>query len=160
MMDQEWKKQLRRQASEHHMCKENRDALEETTSRADAICLYKKTIDWALEEGFPNLETLRECFSDCEMNGIYIDKHFDGEVLDAHQVYVFHNCTGVIRTGLNVQKRIIPMLYFANGCDMRVECAHRYGISTMVPLYVFGRNSIAGESSEDMVCLTFNQSVK
>lgn len=160
MMDQYWKKQLRRQASERGMCRENRKALEEVTSRMDAIGLYKKTIDWALEEGYPNLETLRKCFSDCELSGIFVDKHFDGEVLDEQQVYVFHNCTGTIRTGLNIQERRIPMLYFANGCEMRVECAHRYGTSVKVPLYIFGENSVASEDSEDMKCIIYKQSVK
>lgn len=159
-MDNEWKKRLRREASARHMCEENRRALEEVTSKADAISLYKKTIDWALEEGYPSLAILREFFGDCELFGIYIDKHFEGEVLDEHQVYVFHNCTGTIQTGLNIEKQIIPMLYFANGCDMKIECAHRYSTDTSVPLYVFGDNKVSGEQSKDMHCVTYNHSVK
>lgn len=160
MMDNEWKKQLRREASARHMCKENRDALEEVKSRVEAIGLYKKTIDWALEEGYPTLETLRKHFADCELAGVYVDRHFDGEVLDSQQVYVFHNCTGTIRTGLNLDRQIIPMLYFANGCEMKVECAHRYGSATRVPLYIFGENKIDFERSADMECITFNHGVK
>ena len=160
MMDNEWKKTLRREASARHMCEENRRALEEVTSRVSAISLYKKTIDWALEEGYPKMETLRKYFSDCELSGIFIDKHFDGEVLDSQQVYVFHNCTGTIKTGLNVKKKLIPMLYFANGCDMKVECAERIGATAPVPLFVFGKNSVSGETSEDIRCVTYYHPVK
>lgn len=160
MMDNEWKKQLRREASAHHMCEENRRALEEVTSRATAIGLYKRTIDWALEEGYPGMDTLRKYFTGCEMFGIYIDKHFDGEVLKDHQVYVFHNCTGTIKTGLNLEKQLIPMLYFANGCDMRVECAEGYGTSINIPLYIFGENKVEHCSSPEMKCKIFQHSVK
>ena len=143
------------------MCEENRHALEGVESKSDAISLYKKTIDWALEEGYPDLDTLRKFFSDCEAYGIFIDRHFDGELLDNHAVYVFHNCLGTIRTGLNVERRIIPMLYFANGCDMRVEGIKGSGMSVKVPLYVFGRdNLISCEQSDDIICTTFNFDTK
>lgn len=160
MMDNEWKKYLRREASAHHMCEENRRALEEVTSKADAISLYKRTIDWALEEGYPSVPVLRKFFGNCELFGIYIDRHFNGEILDDQQVYVFHHCTGTIRTGLNVAKGLIPMLYFDNGCDMKVECAHRYGTDVLVPLYLYRSCRVSGERSEDMRCVIYNQPVK
>lgn len=142
------------------MCAENRDALERVSGKEEAIELYKRTIDWALEEGYPSLHTIREFFSDCEEQGIYVDKVFHGEDLRDHQVYVFHNCTGTIRVGLNADKAIIPMLYFANGCTMKVEAAGPKGYATIVPLYVFGDNRITGEKSEDIVCKTFKLEVK
>lgn len=154
-MKELWLNILRRQASSHHMCEENRRALESVEDKAGAISLYKKTIDWALEEGYPDLETLRRHFSDCELFGIYVDKEFHGEQLTGHQVYVFHNCSGTIRTGLNVEKRIIPMMYFANGCDMDVRGIKGSGRSVRVPLYVFGQNRIGAEQSEDIQCLTY-----
>lgn len=144
----------------HHMCKENRNALENVESKAEAISLYKKTIDWALEEQYPMLSTLRSHFSDCEIYGIFIDKEFHGEILDAHQVYVFHNCRGTIRTGLNVERRIIPMLYFANGCDMEVKSSGRFPCPIRVPLYIFGDNRISREESEDLECRTYKFDVK
>lgn len=159
-MDNLWKKQLRREASAHHMCAENRDALEGVETKEQAIALYKKTIDWALEEGYPTLETLRRDFSDCEDYGIFIDRHFKGEVLNHHQVYVFHNCSGTIRTGLNLGKRIIPMLYFANGCDMNIKGVHNPVMQVRVPLYVFGDNRISAEQSEDILCKTYKFDVK
>lgn len=160
-MERQWQKQLRHEASLHHMCEENRTALEHVESKSDAISLYKKTIDWALEEGYPSLSTLRRDFSDCEANGIFVDRHFDGEVLDRQSVYVFHNCTGTIRTGLNVGMKTIPMLYFANGCDMSVKGIKGSGLSVRVPLYVFGTdNRISAEQSEDIICTTFNFDTK
>ena len=159
-MDKQWKRQLRREASVHHMCAENRSALEGADTMSSAIELYKKTIDWALEEGYPNLGTLRRYFSDCGEFGIYVDKEFHGEVLTQHQVYVFHNCTGTIRTGLNISQKIIPMLYFANGCDMIVRGIPGSETQARVPLYVFGENCVSGEQSDDIICKTYTYDVK
>lgn len=159
-MENLWKRQLRREASAHHMCAENRTALDAVDTKEKAIELYKKTIDWALEEGYPAIETLRRDFKDCEGQGVYIDRHFDGEILDQHQVYVFHNCTGTIRTGLNLKKRIIPMLYFANGCDMDVRGIRNSAMQVRVPLYIFGENRIGAEQSEDLLCKTYKFEVK
>lgn len=144
----------------HHMCEENRTALESVETKADAIALYKRTIDWALEEGYPDMDTLRRYFSDCEAEGVYVDKEFHGEVLADHQVYVFHNCRGMVRTGLNVGQKIIPMLYFANGCDMEVQGISGQGLSVRVPLYVFGGNNIRAEWSGDIHCVTYEKDVK
>lgn len=155
-----WKKQLRREASAHHMCEENRSMLESVESKSDAIELYKRTIDWALEEGYPDLETIRSCFSDCESDGVFVDKHFTGDVLTDHQVYIFHNCTGVIRVGLNVKMRIIPMLYFANGCQMTIKPVRPSVSDVRVPLYIFGDNRINTEKSEDVVFKTYRFEVK
>lgn len=160
VMDTQWKRQLRREASAHHMCAENRTALDGAETKEQAISLYKRTIDWALEEGYPSISTLRRDFSDCGEYGIYVDRHFDGDILNQHQVYVFHNCTGTIRTGLNLKKRIIPMLYFANGCDMDVKGIRNSAMQVRVPLYVFGDNRIGAEQSEDLICKTYKFETK
>ena len=159
-MDKQWIRQLRKEASAHHMCAENRLALSSIEDKSAAISLYKKTIDWALEEGYPCMETLRREFSDCGVYGVFVDHHFDGEILDEHAVYVFHNCTGTIRTGLNVKKQIIPMLYFANGCDMSVKGLSGKKLQARVPLYVFGDNRVSSEQSDDIVCVTYKFDVK
>lgn len=159
-MKQDWQNQLRREASLHHMCEENRAALSAADSKHDAIKLYKGTIDWALEEGYPSLDTIRRFFSGCESDGIFVDKEFHGETLTDQQVYVFHNCKGTVRTGLNVAKRIIPMLYFANGCEMDVKGMAGSGTSARVPLYVFGQNRISGEHSEDIECVVYKFDTK
>lgn len=156
MMNQTLIGQLRREASAHHMCEENRRALMGVENISDAIALYKKTIDWALEEGYPRIDTLRKYFSNCEEYGVFIDKHFNGENLIDQQVYVFHNCTGTIRTGLNLDKKIIPMLYFANGCNMNIESYLETGSQIIVPLYIFGQNVIHPEVSDNILCRVFN----
>lgn len=144
------------------MCEENRSALEECGSKSDAIALYKKTIDWALEEGYPSLQVLESEFSDCEADGVFVGKHFNGELLDAQQVYVFHHCSGWIRTGLNIQEQNIPMLYFANGCDMKVL---GNGVGTpsspsRVPLYVFGDNKVRTTADDNIEWVTYPFEVK
>lgn len=160
MVNEDWYKVLRRGASSHHMCEENRLLLEECKDKHEAISLYKRTIDWALEEGYPDINTLKTFFSDCEDDGVFINRHFNGEVLIDLPVYVFHGCSGSIRTGLNIDKKIIPMLYFANGCDMYIASSDNYGASSRVPLYVFGQNSIKHERSEDIDCVIYKFDVK
>lgn len=159
-MENEWKKLLRRKATASHMCEENRTALGQVETKADAIALYIQTIDWALEEDYPGLNVIRRYFQDCEQYGIFVDKTFSGETLIDLPVYVFHNCKGSIRVGLNTSKRIIPMLYFANGCDMTITSSNTLGLRSRVPLYVFGDNTVIAESSEDIICRTYNFDVK
>lgn len=159
-MENDWKKNLRREASAHHMCEENRESLSSVDSKEKAIDLYKKTIDWALEEGYPSFSTLVRDFSDCEDYGIYVNKVFHGEKLDEQKVYVFHNCRGTIYTGLNVPKRIIPMLYFANNCEMRIRPSGPSGVDVRVPLYVFGQNNLVTDRSNDVSFKIYNFEVK
>lgn len=159
-MDTQWQRQLRREASAHGMCAEYRDALGTVETKHDAVALYKRCIDWALEEGYPSIDTIRHDFKDCEVDGIFVDKVFHGERLDDQQVYVFHNCSGTIRTGLNVRKRIIPMLYFANGCSMDVKSISETAPKVRVPLYIFGQNRIVSEQSENIECVTYKFDVK
>lgn len=161
-MEENWKRQVRREASVHHMCEENRDALSSIETKKDAVDLYKKTVDWALEEGYPSLDTLRRDFSDCEEYGVFVDKHFNGELLNEQQAYVFHQCTGEIKVGLNLEKRIIPMLYFANDCNMVVKSSGSSPtpFPIRVPCYIFGQNRISVENSEDLECKTYKFQVK
>lgn len=154
-MENQWQRQLRREASAHGMCSEYRDELGSIETKQDAIALYKRCIDWALEEGYPSIDTLRRDFKNCEVDGIFVDKVFHGEQLDDLQVYVFHNCTGTIRVGLNLKKKIIPMLYFANGCDMDIKGVPGSAMQVRVPLYVFGQNRVGAEQSDDIICQTY-----
>lgn len=161
-MSLNWKPYLQRLAREHNMCADNRAYLSACETKEDAIRLYKQTIDWALEEGYPDLDFLRKEFSHCESEGLYIDHHFEGDILNEQQVYVFHNCTGTIRVGLNLAKKIIPMCYFANNCDMTI-----LGIETengfmpdRVPLYIFGENNIHAENSHTMEVRIYHSGVK
>ena len=138
-----WKEYLLRQARLNSMCTENIDALKACETKADAIALYKKTIDWALEKNYPPVNFIRNEFGDCEDLGIFVDKTFYGEVLNEHQCYVFHNCRGHIAVDINIEKKIIPMLYFANGCNISVSCVSEI----RVPLYIFGENNIHADDT-------------
>lgn len=143
-----WKEYLLRQARLNSMCTENIDALRACETKADAIALYKKTIDWALEKNYPPVNFIRNEFGDCEDLGIFVDKDFHGELLVEHQCYVFHNCRGHITVDINIEKRIIPMLYFANGCNLRITRAETLQSSHIkVPLYIYGENTIIAKDT-------------
>lgn len=160
-MTMTWKDNLLRYAKLNSMCAENISALKECETKSDAIQLYKKTIDWALERNYPSLETLRSEFAEHKDEGLYIDHTFNGEILNEHQVYIFHNCKGVIRTGLNADKAIIPMLYFANGCEMTIEGVNAVRIMPdIVPCYVFGENAITAENDINAIFRIHREEVK
>ena len=146
-----WKEYLLRQARLESMCTENMDALRVCETKADAVALYKKTIDWALEKNYPPVNFIRNEFGDCENLGVYIDRTFNGDLLDEHQCYVFHNCRGHISVDINLEKKIIPMLYFANGCDLSISRADTpHTLPIRVPLYIFGENNISAEDNNDV----------
>ena len=160
-MSQNWKPYLQRLAREHKMCAENRAYLNACEDKNDAIRLYKQTIDWALEEGYPDLDFLRKEFGEYQSNGIYIDHHFENDILDEQQVYVFHHCTGAIRVGLNLAKKIIPMCYFANKCNMTILGLEGERLfPDRVPLYVFGENKIDARNSDTMEVRMFKHKIK
>ena len=143
------------------MCDDNRAYLSACETKEDAIRLYKQTIDWALERGYPDIDFLRKEFSQYHSQGVYIDHHFNGEILNEQQAYVFHNCTGTIRVGLNVAKKIIPMCYFANGCDMIVMgIEHDNVLPDRVPLYIFGDNNVEAKNSNYMEARVYHHELK
>lgn len=146
-----WKEYLLRQARLESMCTENMDALRTCETKADAVALYKKTIDWALEKNYPPVNFIRNEFGDCENLGVYIDRTFNGELLNEHQCYVFHNCKGHINVDINISLKIIPMFYFANGCDLSISHADTpHTLPIRVPLYIFGENNISAEDNDDV----------
>ena len=160
-MSNSWKLYLQKLARKHGMCADNRAYLSACEDKKDAIRLYKQTIDWALEEQYPDIDFLRKEFSQCESEGVYIDHHFDGELLNDHQAYVFHNCTGTIRLDINLEKEIIPMCYFANNCNMTIlgNDSHRL-LPIQVPLYIFGKNNICSVNSDTFKTRIFNENLK
>lgn len=124
------------------MCREGLSKIA-TGDKAEMVDYYLSIPDWCLERDFPDLQTLTELFADCESKGLYVNKKFNGEVLDDLQTYVFHNCSGEIKVGLNIDKGRIPMLYFANGCRMHITgCNQGYSPPIKVPLYLFGDNEV------------------
>lgn len=156
-----WKAYLQQQAKVHRMCADNRAYLYACETKEDAIRLYKQTIDWALEEQYPDIDFLRKEFNTQESQGFFVDHHFDGEILNEHQVYVFHHCTGTIRVGLNLAKKIIPMCYFANNCNMTIlGIESEKDFADRVPLYIFGDNKVGAINSEFLDARVYQHKVK
>lgn len=132
---QDWKDILIERAKEQGMCRENFTALERLSDRKSAVALYKKTVDWALENGYPGLDVIRRYFNGMEQDGIYVDWNLKYDEV-VSQVAVFHNCSGTIRTGLNVGTSVIPMLYLANGSRLVIDGNGRTDWPVTVPVYV------------------------
>lgn len=132
---QDWKDILIERAKEQGMCRENFTALERLSGKKSAVALYKKTVDWALENGYPGLDVIREHFNGMEQDGIYVDLDFKYDEV-VSQVAVFHNCSGTIRTGLNVETAVIPMLYLAKGSRLVIDGNGRTDWPVTVPVYV------------------------
>lgn len=131
------KKTLMQEAREHGICIEGYNDMRGFDIEG-LVDYYIKHPDWCLERNFPSLSLLNEYFKRYEYKGIFIEKTFDNVCLADKLVYVFHNCKGSINTQLNLEKSLIPMLYFANDCDMHIHCNE----NIKVPLYIFGHNKI------------------
>lgn len=126
---------------------------------------YVANPDWCLERDFPDLQTLTGSFSDCEDKGVFVNKRFHGEVLNERQAYIFHNCSGTVKVGLNAEKAIIPMVYLANGCRMRIvgvkdgEGRSDKSGRVRVPVYVFGKNDYSARGNRYVEFVIYNESV-
>lgn len=120
---------------------------------------YIANPDWCLERDFPSLSFLREHFADIGNKGIFVDKEFNGELINDKQVYIFHHCKGTIKVGLNVEKAIIPMLYFANGCQMQIEGVGESLHKAKIPIYSFGRNSLSANANDHTEFRIYSQDV-
>lgn len=105
------------------LCENYRNPLERCETAAQAIRLYKNCISWALQECYPTKDDLLNFASKDVLaeNGVFIDTEFDGERVDSHICCVFLNCKGRISTGLNVSKKVIPMLYLSDGSNLEVS---------------------------------------
>lgn len=119
--------------------------------REGLIDYYIQNPDWCMERGFPSLELMRREFSDIEGKGVFIGKTFDGEVFDKLQTYIFHDCKGTIRVAMDYENAVIPMLYFANGCRMRVECEQKNDPAINVPLYIAEDCKVVGARTDNCV---------
>lgn len=117
--------------------------------REGLIDYYVQNPDWCMERGFPSLELLRREFSDIEDKGVFVGKTFDGEVFDRLQAYIFHDCKGTIKVAMDYENAVIPMLYFANGCKIRVECEQRNDPAINVPLYIAEDCKVVGAKSDN-----------
>lgn len=126
--------------------------------RDELIAYYLKCPDWCMERGFPGLDILRSEFSDIEDKGVYVGKTFNGEVFSDKQVYIFHDCKGQIRVGWDEYGAVIPMLYFANGCDIEIiGDGHFNPFPIQVPVYSFGENWIEAISDTEVIFKLYNK---
>ena len=151
------RKELLHTAHDKGICADGYRQMLESADKDALVEYYTAQPDWCLEHGFPDLQTLREHFADAGNKGVFVDRTFNGELLNDLQVYVFHNCKGRIKVNLNVEKSIIPMLYFANGCDMTVDFHQPASVSSVrqlppvkVPIYSFGKNDVTAVSDENV----------
>lgn len=153
-MGNDLKETLMQDARQNGICLDGYDIMR-TSSIAGLVRYYKANPDWCMERNYPSLDILRREFDNAEARevGIYIDHTFNGELLDKHQVYIFHNCKGRIKTALNYESQIIPMYYFANGCDMTIDCNQIQPccMPIRVPLYIFGDNTIHAKDNANAV---------
>lgn len=103
--------------------------------RDKLIDYYLANPDWCMERNFPSLELLRREFSDIGDKGVYVGRTFVGETLSGRQIYIFHDCKGLVHVAMDYDNAVIPMLYFANGCDITVSCEQRNDPPIRVPVY-------------------------
>ena len=107
--------------------------------------------NWCMQRNFPQLDTLTESFACYEGKGVFINREFNGEELSSLQTYVFHNCKGRVNVAMDYGNAVIPMLYFANGCDMTICCEQQNIHPIHVPLYIFGDNDINAIDSRNVI---------
>lgn len=119
--------------------------------RDGLIGYYVQNPDWCMERGFPSLKLLHREFSDIEDKGVFVGRAFNGEVFDRLQTYIFHNCKGTICVAMDYENAVIPMLYFANGCKIRVECEQRNDPAINVPLYIAEDCKVVGAKTDNCV---------
>ena len=137
MKKEEIKQQLIADAQAVGICPDGLAHLQDSTID-DAVGYYVQNPNWCIERNFPTLEFIAENFADCEDMGVFVNKQFKGEVLCDKQAYILHNCKGRVYVALNYRKRILPMLYLANGTRISVHCNQKENASSpiFVPIYV------------------------
>lgn len=131
------------------ICSEGEGILTSAGNKQAMVDYYLTCPDWCLEREFPSYDTLVNQFSDCQSQGVYIGERFDKQIMFDKQVYVFHNCKGVIYTGLNTDKAIIPMIYVANSCDLKIIGLDMdFADEIYVPVYSYGKNKLNLKKSQ------------
>lgn len=139
------------------ICAEGYKQMLESADVGAMVDYYVANPDWCLERDFPTLQMLRDHFRDVTNKGVFVDKTFNGELLNDLQAYIFHNCKGTIKVGLNVDKAIIPMLYLANGCRLRILGVGDIvpKVPSEVPIYTFGKNDVSAKNNKYVEFITY-----
>lgn len=156
MFDSDYKKDILDDIERHGVCGEYLEIARRARNMSDLISMYKHGAGWSLEHNSPSIDIIRKYAKRERLSlyGVFVDKHFQDELLWDQGVYVFLHCTGTIKTGLNVYSRIMPTLYFGNGCRMTIESGNRERllIPARVPIYIYGKSVIQVESSDRLSC--------
>lgn len=148
-------------AKELGICAEGYSVLSHSTVNS-MVDYYIQNPDWCMERNFPSLSILKQHFSDIGHRGVFVGRAFKGEILKDSQVYIFHNCKGTVKVGLNVEKSIIPMLYICNQSHLRIiGVGDNIPIKpVVVPVYVFGDNEISARGNRYVLFNIFNEDIK
>lgn len=135
-------------AREGGICSEGYERLR-VSDKEGMIRYYTEHPDWCMERDFPKPEVLSAEIENAEDYGIYVGKHFQGEIFGRKQAYIFHGCTGEIYVEMDYANCVIPMFYFGNGCRLGVKCRQEENKRSpiVVPLYEFGRNDIQAKDN-------------
>lgn len=134
-----WKQTLLQEAREKGMCGDYLEPLSLCADKITAIGLYMSEPKWALTHDYPTLDELREHFSLYGMEGLFVGHKFADELLDEHMCYVLHDCSGEIRTGLNVKEAIIPDIHVAHGCNLVIKSE---GPAVRIDIHVYGEDNV------------------
>lgn len=158
------KEELIRLAMDKGICRAGAEQMERLGPE-ELVGYYVTNPDWCLERDFPDLRMLSDSFADCEEHGVFVNREFHGELLNDLQTYIFHHCRGTVRVGLNVDKGIIPMLYLANGCRLRIVGAGdvvppKPSARSVVPVYVFGKSDVSARDNRYVRFNRYNNDVK
>lgn len=145
------KETLLKAAREKGVCTDGYGRIIKSADKDELVDYYLTIPDWCMERDFPDLQTLREHFRDVTEKGVFIGMTFDGEEFSKLQAYVFHDCKGTIRVAMDMDNGIIPMLYIANGCDLRIVCDREEyeDLPIPVPVYIFGDNKVETVGGDD-----------
>lgn len=157
-MFKDWKKNVITDAQNKGICNEYLELMRRADSVTDLLYLYRRGVNWALENDCPSMELMREAGKVFPFytQGVFVDREFHGEVFDERLVYIFRHCKGTIRTGLNVTRRLIPMLYFSDGCDIKILPSDKGKVR--VPVYIFGSDNRL--QYDDINATVYERSVK
>lgn len=136
MKKEEIKQQLIADAQAVGICSDGLAHLQDSTID-DAVRYYVQNPNWCIERNYPTLRFIEENFADCEDMGVFVNKQFKGEVLSGKQTYILHNCKGRIYVAMDYEKKLIPILYLANGTRLSVRCNQKENASSpiIVPIY-------------------------
>lgn len=131
-------------------CRDGYRELLSCATKEDLIAYYKRGYQWCLEHGVPDIDVIKREFPEYDDGNIFVGKRFNGETIKV-QTAILHNCTGMLNVEMDYEDAVIPMLYFANGCDIQVVCRQKNEPPIKVPLYIFGENSIDAKDTEDII---------